>query len=153
MHIKSKNREQVERDNTLQAITILSLLTNNIKNGINQLSSFGIMTFRPIISGAGLTKNEIIRAKDLTVGTGSDTIHGTRFKIHENSPGNVSTARSLIVIDIDPLQLKIRRRIAVVLTGGVDTVLIANDFPELGSDLVAALATLNVKNFSHGVLL
>lgn len=138
---------------TLQAITILSLLTNDVKNRIDQLGSFGVMALGPIVSGTGLAKNEIIGAKDLTVGTGSDTVHSTGLKIHENSPGNVSTARSLIVIDIDPLQLKIGGRIAVVLSGGVDAVLIADDFPELGSDLVAALATLNVKNLSHGIFL
>lgn len=39
---------------------------------------------------------------------------------------------------------------AVVLAGEIDAVLVAGDLPELGTDLVAALATLDVQNFSHG---
>ena len=35
------------------------------------------------------------------------------------------------------------------LTGGVDAVLVGNDLPELGSDLVAALARLQVNDLSH----
>ena len=37
----------------------------------------------------------------------------------------------------------------MVGTGGVDTVLVGNDFPELGTDLVAALTTLDMNNFTH----
>ena len=54
---------------------------------------------------------------------------------------------SLKYVDIDPLQLQVR--VAVVGAGRVNTVLIGDDFPELGSDLVAALAGLNVDDFSH----
>ena len=34
-------------------------------------------------------------------------------------------------------------------TSGVNAVLIGNDFPELGADLVAALAALDVNNLTH----
>jgi len=34
-------------------------------------------------------------------------------------------------------------------TGGVNAVLVGNDFPELGSDLVAALAALDMNDFTH----
>ena len=91
----------------LQAITILGLFTNNIKNSINQLSSFSVMTFGPVVSGTGLSKHEIIRSKDLANGTGSDTIHGTGFKIHEYRTRDVPSTGSLVVIHIDPLQLNI----------------------------------------------
>ena len=39
--------------------------------------------------------------------------------------------------------------IAVVAAGGIDTVLVGDDLPELGSDLVTALASLKVDNLSH----
>ena len=41
--------------------------------------------------------------------------------------------------------------VAVVRAGRVDAVLIGDDFPELGADLVAALAGLDVNKFPHGV--
>jgi hypothetical protein len=37
----------------------------------------------------------------------------------------------------------------VVGTSWVNTVFIGNDFPELGTDLVTALTTLDVNDFSH----
>jgi len=37
----------------------------------------------------------------------------------------------------------------VVGAGGVDSVFVGDDLPELGSDLVAALAALDVHDFSH----
>jgi len=37
----------------------------------------------------------------------------------------------------------------VVGTGGVDAVLIGDDFPEFGADLVTALAGLNVDELTH----
>jgi hypothetical protein len=37
----------------------------------------------------------------------------------------------------------------VISSGGVDSVLVRDDFPELSSDLVTALAGLNVNDLSH----
>ena len=40
-----------------------------------------------------------------------------------------------------------------MLTGRVDTVLIGDDLPELGTDLVTALAALDVDKLTHVVCL
>jgi hypothetical protein len=37
----------------------------------------------------------------------------------------------------------------VIGTGWVDSVLVGDDLPEFGTDLVTALTTLHVNNFSH----
>jgi len=37
----------------------------------------------------------------------------------------------------------------VVSSGGVDAVLVGDDLPELGTDLVTALAGLEVDNLTH----
>ena len=39
--------------------------------------------------------------------------------------------------------------VTVVCAGGVDAVLVGDDLPELGTDLVTALTSLNVNEFSH----
>lgn len=134
---------------TLQAITVLGLFTNNVENGVDQLSSLSVMTFGPVVSGAGLSENEVIGAEDLSKRAGSDAVHGSGFEIHENRPGHVATAGGLVVVHIDSLQLKIRRPVSLVPTRGIDAVLVADNLPELGADLVAALASLNVKDLSH----
>ncbi|KAL4557529.1 hypothetical protein LXL04_035710 [Taraxacum kok-saghyz] len=132
---------------TLQSIAILSLLTNDVKNGINQLSAFCIMSLGPVITGAGLAKYEIIRPEDLTVGTRSDAVHGTRLQIHKNGTGNVTAAGGFIVVNIDALELEIGGG-TVVLAGGINSVLVADDLPKLCADLVAALASLCVHHDS-----
>ena len=63
-------------------------------------------------------------------------------------PWNIFSSSGLVVVDIDPLQLEIRG--SGVGASGVDAVLVGDDLPELGSDLVSALSGLDVDNFSHG---
>lgn len=106
----------------------------------------------PIIFGTGLTKNEVIGAKDLAIRAWSDAAHGTRSEIHKHSPGYVPATGNLIVIDIDPLELDIRFGLVAtaVLSCGINVVLVADYFPEFGTDLVAALASLHVQDLSHG---
>ena len=132
---------------TLQAITILSLFSHNIENRINQLSSLCVMPFGPVVSGTGLAKNEVIGSEDLAKEAGSDRIHGAGFQIHEDSAWDVPSTTGFVVVDIDALQLQIW--VATILAGVVDAVLVADHFPELCSDLVTALTTLDVEDFSH----
>ena len=132
---------------TLQAIAVLSLLPNDIKNRIDQLSTFGIVSFGPVITSTTLTKNEIIRPEDLSVGTRSETVHGSWLQIHEHRAWDKPSAAGLIVVNVDPLELEFR--VSDVLPGYIDTVLGAHDLPELGSNLVTALAALDVKDFTH----
>ncbi|KAK9072920.1 hypothetical protein SSX86_009356 [Deinandra increscens subsp. villosa] len=106
------------------------------------------MSFRPIVSGTRLAEHKVIRAEDLAAGTRSEAVHGTWLKVHKDGAWNKPSATGFVVVDIDALKLKIL--VAVVTAGGVDAVLGADDLPELGSDLVAALAALNVEDFSHG---
>ena len=127
---------------TLQAIAILSFFSHNIENRINKLGAFGVMALSPVISGTRLAENEVIRAEDLAEGTGSDGVHGARLEIHEDRTRDEATAAGLVVIDIDSLELELG--VAVVFSGVVNAVLVADHLPELGSDLVATLTALDV---------
>ena len=60
---------------------------------------------------------------------------------------NLLAAGGLVVVDVDALKLEVG--IAMVGSGGVNTVFVGDDFPELGSDLVTALAGLKMHDFSH----
>ena len=57
------------------------------------------------------------------------------------------TTGGLVEVNVDALKLEIR--VTVVGAGGVYAVLVADNLPELGSDLVAALAALNVHDLTH----
>jgi hypothetical protein len=58
------------------------------------------------------------------------------------------TAGGLVVVDVDALQLQVG--VAMVGARGVDAVLVGDNLPELGTDLVAALATLDVHDLTAG---
>jgi hypothetical protein len=57
------------------------------------------------------------------------------------------TSRCLIEVNVDAFKLQIR--ISVVRPGRVDSVLITNNLPKLGSDLIATLASLDVDDLTH----
>ena len=61
------------------------------------------------------------------------------------------TAAGLVEVHIDALQLQVR--VAVVGASGVHAMLVTDDLPELGTNLVAALATCRsaetTPSFSH----
>jgi hypothetical protein len=132
---------------SLKAVRRLGLLTDNIKDRVDQLGTLGVMSLGPVVTSTGLSEDEVIGAEELTKRTSTHRVHGTRLKIHENGTGHIATTSGLVVVHVDSLQLKVG--VTVVGTGGVNTVLIGDDLPELGTDLVTALTTLDMNDFSH----
>ncbi|KAK7264911.1 hypothetical protein RJT34_32524 [Clitoria ternatea] len=111
----------------LKAIVLLDLFANDVKNEIDEFD-----TFIPIVSGTELAKDIVVRVEDLAVRIRTNIIHGVRFEIHKDNVWNVPSVG-----------------VVVVLTGMVDVVLITKVVPKLGFGLVAALASLDVEDFSH----
>ena len=118
----------------LEAIATFSFLTNNIEDRINQFSTFSVVTLGPVVTGTSLTEDEVIRAEKLTEGTGTDGIHGTGFKINKDGTGDVFATSSFVEVNIDTFELKFG--FTVVGTGGINTVFIRDNFPELSTNLV-----------------
>jgi len=67
---------------SLKTITSFSFLSDDIKNWINELSTFSIVTLGPIVTSSGLTENEVIRSEKLTERSSSDGVHCSWFEIH-----------------------------------------------------------------------
>ena len=132
----------------LKAIAALSLLTDDIEDGVDKLGTLGVMTLGPVVTGTGLSEDEVVGSEELTERSSTDGVHGAWLEIHKDSAGDVSATGGLVVVDVDSLELEIG--VTVVATGWVNTVLVGDDFPELGTDLVTALAALNMNDFSHG---
>jgi len=133
---------------TLEAIATLSFLTDNIEDGVDKLGTLGVVTLGPVVTGTGLSENEVVGSEELTERSGSDGVHGSWLKIHEDGTGDIAATSGFVEVNIDSLELEIR--VTVVATGWVNTVLIGDDLPELGTDLVTALSGLDVNDFSHG---
>ena len=132
---------------TLEAVAAFGFFSHDIKDGVDEFGSFGVMTFGPVVTGTGLSEHEVVGSEELAERTGSDGVHGSGFEIHKDGSGYVSASGGFIIVHIDSFQLEVG--VSVVGTGRVNSVFVGNDFPEFGTDLVTALTSLNVNDFSH----
>ena len=72
--------------------------------------TLGVVTLGPVVTGSRLTKDEVVRTEDLSVGPGPgtalvmtiitnvsvpDTVHCTRLKVNQDSPGNIPGGANL----------------------------------------------------------
>jgi hypothetical protein len=80
----------------LQAVAALGLPTDNVKNLVDKFGTFGVMTLGPVVSGTRLAENEVVRTEELAERTGTNSVHGARFEIDEDSARNILVARSLV---------------------------------------------------------
>ena len=87
------------------------------------------MTLGPVISCSALPKDKVVRSEDCAERPRPDTVHGARLQVHQDGPGDILATAGLIVVDVDPLQLKIRS--SCIASSGVNAVLIRDDLPEL----------------------
>ena len=132
---------------TLKAIATFSFFSNDIEDGVDKFGTLGVMTFSPVVTGTGLSEDEVVWSEELSEWSGSDRVHGSWFEIHEDGSWNVSTTGSFVVVNVDSLELEIG--ITVIGTGWVNTVFVGDDLPEFGTDLVTALSSLDMNDFSH----
>ena len=132
---------------TLEAIASFGFLSDDIKDGVDKLGSLGVMSLGPVVTGTGLSEDEVVWSEELTERSSSDGVHGSWLKIHKDGSWDVSSTGGFVIVDVDSLELEIG--ITVVGTGRVNTVLVGDDLPEFGTDLVTALSSLNMNDFSH----
>ena len=91
--------------------------------------TLGVVTFSPVISSPTLPKDKVVRPEDGSISTRPDTVHGARFKVDQDSPRDVLAPASLIVVDVNPLELKIRG--SSITSSRVNAMLIGDDLPKL----------------------
>ncbi|KAF3780907.1 hypothetical protein EJ110_NYTH38165 [Nymphaea thermarum] len=142
-----RNISWIDVELPMKAIAVLGLLPDNVKDSINEFSPLCIVSFGPVVPSSRLSKDKVVRPKDLTERPRSDAVHGSRLEIHEYGPRHVPSTARLVVVHIDPLELQIG--VAAIPPGVVDAVLIADHLPKLGPNLVAALTPLDVKDLTH----
>jgi hypothetical protein len=99
----SSSTERVGNLETLKAIATFSFFSNDIKDGIDEFGTLGIMSFGPVVTGTGLSEDEVVWSEELSEWSSSDRVHCTWFEIHEDGSWNVSTTGSFVVINVDSL--------------------------------------------------
>lgn len=132
---------------TLETVATFGFLSDDVEDGVNEFSTFGVVTLGPVVTSTSLTEDEVVWSEKLTEWTGSDGVHCAWFEIHKDGTWDVSTTSGFVEVNVDSFELEVG--VTVVGTGWVDTVLVGDDFPEFGTDLVTALTSLDVDDFSH----
>jgi hypothetical protein len=99
--------ERVGHGEALEAVAALGLLADNVKDGVDQLGALGVVALGPVVAGARLAEDEVVRAEDLAEGARADGVHGARLEVHEDVAGHVAAARRLVVVHVDALQLEV----------------------------------------------
>ena len=56
----------------LQAIAALSLLPGDVEDGVDELSALGVVALGPVVSGSGLSEDEVVGPEELSERSGSD---------------------------------------------------------------------------------
>ena len=92
---------------TLEAIAAFGFFSNDVKNGVDELSTLSIVTLGPVITSTSLAEDEVIRSEELTERSCTDGVHGSWLKIHEDSTWDISSTSSFVVINVDSLELEI----------------------------------------------
>ena len=132
---------------SLEAIATFGFLSNDIEDGVDKLSTLSVMTLGPVVTGTGLSEDEVVWSEELSEWSGSNGVHGSWLKIHEDGSWDISSSGGFVEVNVDSLELEIG--VSVIGTGWVNTMLVGDDLPELGTDLVTALTTLDVNDFSQ----
>ena len=140
----------VDELEALEAVAGLGLLAHDVEDRVDELGAFRVVALGPVVARARLAEDKVVRAEELAEGARADGVHGAGLEVHEDGARHVAAARRLVVVDVDALELEVR--VAVVRARRVDAVLVGDDLPELGADLVAALAALDVDDLAHGCL-
>merc|ERR1712178_220777 len=138
----STTTERVAELEALETTARLGLLADDVEDGVDELSTLGVVTLSPVVTSTSLTEDKVVWAEELTEWASADRVHGTGLEVHEDGTRHVTAASGLIVVHVDTLQLEVG--VTVVGAGWINAVLIGDDLPELGTDLVTALAALDV---------
>jgi hypothetical protein len=80
---------------TLEAVTALSLTTDDIDDLVDELGTLSVVTLGPVVTGTRLAEDEVVGTEELAEGTGTDSVHGTGLQVDQNGTGNVLVVASL----------------------------------------------------------
>jgi hypothetical protein len=80
---------------TLEAVASLGLTADNIDDLVDELGTLGVVTLGPVVTGTGLTEDEVVGTEELAKGTSTDSVHGTGLQIDQDGTGNVLVTAGL----------------------------------------------------------
>lgn len=91
----SSTTEGVGDLETLEAVATFGFSADDVQNLVDKLGTLSVMTLGPVVSGTGLSEDEVVWTEELTEWGGTDGIHGSWLQIDQHSTRNILVASSL----------------------------------------------------------
>ena len=121
--------QRVSQLKSLQAVATLCFLPHHVEHRVDQFSTLGVVSLRPVVARAGLPEHEIVRPEDVTKRARAHRVHRAGLQVDEDRAWHVHSTGRLVVVHVDPLQLQVR--VSVVGAGRIDAMLVRDHLPEL----------------------
>jgi hypothetical protein len=87
--------DSMEDQETLKTGTVVSQLTGSVKDQVDDLLTNGVVTTSVVVSSILLSRDQLLRVVQLSVGSGTDLINDRRLQIDVDGTGNVLSSTSL----------------------------------------------------------
>ena len=121
----SSSSHRVRNLEALKHVASFALLANDIHDRVDEFGSFGVMALGPVVSSSTLSKDKVIGAKETSVRSRANGVHGSRFEIRKNSTRHIASSLSLVEVHINALQLK--RIVSLVASVAGNAMLLGHD--------------------------
>lgn len=88
-------------------------------------------SFGPVVTGATLAKDKVVRSEEGTEGSRADRIHGARLKIDQDGAGDILIGPDFVIVDINSFKLELVSSLVDTIT--FDAMFVGHGLPELGT--------------------
>jgi len=154
-HEASQTRSSTTTDGmvdqeTLKTRTVIGQLTDAIQAQIDNFLTDSVVTTGEVVCGIFLTRDQLFRMEQLTVGSRSDFIDDGRLQIDKDGTWDVLSGTSFREKGVEGVITTTDSLIGRHLTIGLDTVLEAKQLPASITDLDTGLTDVNSDSFTHG---
>mmetsp|Transcript_12132 Transcript_12132/g.36829 ORF Transcript_12132/g.36829 Transcript_12132/m.36829 type:complete len:504 (-) Transcript_12132:8-1519(-) len=142
---------------SLEAVAVFDLLAGDVQGLIDQLGPLGVVALGPVVAGAGGSADGGVRLEERPDARRVDFVQDGGLEVQHDRARDVPGTARLGEVDVDVLLEDIGRALVdhfVLVENAVraNLVLRRDGLPELGSNLVAGLASLEVNDLAHGAV-
>jgi hypothetical protein len=134
---------------SLETSAVIRELTDAIQAQVDNFLTDGVVTTREVVGRIFLTRDQLFRVEELTVGSGTDLIDNGRFQIDEDATRDMLSGASFGEEGVECIVATTNGLIGRHLTIRLDAVLQAEKLPASITDLDTGLPDMNADGFSH----
>jgi hypothetical protein len=145
----SSSSNGLEDKETLETSALVSKLSDSVEAEVDDFLTNGVVTTGVVVGSIFFASNQLFGVEQLSVGTSSDFIDDSGFKIEEDSSGDVLASSSFREKGVESIITVSNSLVRGHLAIRLDAVFKAVEFPAGITDLDTSLTDVDGNNFSH----